>query len=181
MSVLKRPMAVIGFTYIAALLVLESVPIKYLPYILACAAAICLSFWAVPKLRKNKLLLFFFSSLLFASITGFANFKFNAEPIQKYENTESVVSCVIDDMPYSKNDRIYYQAKVEAVNGENVRPFRTLMSSSSPLECDFGDTILCKVQFYKPSDTHAFNYRSYLKSKGIYICAICDPNYETET
>lgn len=177
---MKRPMAIVGFTYIASLLALANVSEKYMVYILIFMCLFCAFSFLIPKFRKNKSFLFCLGSCLLASVVSFINLKLNVEPIQKYENTESVVSCVIDDMPYSKNDRFYYQAKVEGVNGENVKPFKALISSSSPLECNFGDTILCKVQFYKPSTTYAFDSRSYLKSKGIYICATCDPNYETE-
>ena len=178
---MKRPMFVIGFVYILALLILQgNVPEKNLIFAPIISALICILLISIPITRKNKTIIISAVTITFAAIVSFVNFKINIETTRKYNEREEIISGIIDDLPYEKNGTLHYKIKVDYVTNEEVAPFKVMLSSSAPLECDFGDRLYCVAHFYIPQSSYFFDSKQYYHSQGIYINAYVknpDQNY----
>ncbi len=169
---MKRPMFVIGFVYILALLILQgNVPEKNLIFAPIISALICILLIFIPITRKNKTIIISAVTITFAAIVSFVNFKINIETTRKYSEREEIISGIIDDLPYEKNGTLHYKVKVDYVTNEEVTPFKVMLSSSAPLECDFGDRLYCVAHFYIPQSSYFFDSKQYYHSQGIYINA----------
>ncbi|MDO4200015.1 MAG: ComEC/Rec2 family competence protein [Clostridia bacterium] len=176
---MRRPMFLIGFIYIFALATFQSIPEKSLIPIIIASALICLSLSLFPAVRKHRSIIISAITLTFAAIVSFANFKINIEPVQKYDKREEIISGIVDDLPYEKNGTLHYKIKIDHVNNSAVKPFDVMISSGSPLECDFGDRFYCTAHFYTPKSSYFFDSKQYYHSKGIYISAYVKNSKET--
>ncbi|MBR2579369.1 MAG: ComEC/Rec2 family competence protein, partial [Clostridia bacterium] len=74
-----------------------------------------------------------------------------------------------------------YKIEVDHIGKEAVRPFKTMISSNAPLECDFGDRFYCVAHFYVPKSSYFFDSKQYYYSRGIYINAYVKNPDETYT
>ncbi len=174
---MKRPMFIIGFVYIFALAIFQSIPEKNLVFVLTISAIVCAAIIIIPSTRKNKFTVLSAITLTFAASVSFANFKINIEPIQNYDGREEIISGIINEVPYEKNGSLHYNIKVDYVKDETVKPFNVAVSSSVPLECDFGDRLYCTTHFYTPQSSYFFDSKQYYRAQGVYINAyIKNPN-----
>ena len=154
---MKRPMFIIGFVYIFALAILQSISEKNLIFALTISAIVCAAIIIIPPTRKNRAAVLSAITLTFAASVSFANFKINIEPVQKYNEREEFISGIINEVPYEKNGSLHYNIKVDYVKGETVKPFNVAVSSSTPLECDLGDRLYCAMHFYTPQSSYFFD------------------------
>lgn len=179
---MKRPMFILGFVYLFALAILQSIPEKNLIFILITSIFACLVLILIPIVRKKSQAIILSSiTVILAAGISFANFKMNIEPIQKYNEREAIISGVIDDLPYEKNESFHYIIKIDNIDGEAVEPFNAMLSSGVPLECDFGDRFYCTAHFYVPQSSYFFDSKQYYHSRGIYINAYVKNPNETYT
>ena len=94
---MKRPMFVIGFVYILALLIIQSnVPEKNLIFAPIISALICILLIFIPITRKNKTIIISAVTITFAAIVSFVNFKINIETTRKYSEREEIISGIVD-------------------------------------------------------------------------------------
>lgn len=178
---MKRPMFLIGFVYLFALAIFQSIPEKNLIFTPIISALMCLVLIVFSSLRKNKTIIFSALTITFAAILSFVNFKINIEPIQKYDKQEKIISGIIEDLPYEKNGSLYYKMKIDYIENESVKPFSVMISSGMPLECDFGDRFYCTAHFYVPQSSYFFDSKQYYRSRGIYINAYIKIQDDTHT
>lgn len=178
---MKRPMALIGFSYLIVLTLINFLPEEYLIHSLIISTIIFLACLTIPSLRKNKAAIAVSLTSLVACGVTFANFKINICPLENYFDKNAKIAGTIVDLPYSKNGRYHYVIETTNIDSNEVKPFKISMTSSQPLECDLHNKFYCNAYIYKPTSTYAFNSKQYFYSRGIYACAICDEYSETQT
>lgn len=177
----KRPMALIGLTYVASLISLNFVPEKYLAHCVVIFAAAFLVCVILPKVRCYVTFSIAAATCMIAAIVSFTNFKINIEPLQGFFDQNAKISGVVIDIPFKKNARYHYIIKVDEVNAAPVKAFKVRMTSTEPLECDCYDRFYCDAYFYEPTSTYFFDSKQYFRSNKIYICAVCNEYSETRT
>ncbi len=174
---MKRPFALIGFSYFTVLAVLIFVPENALCYLFSLFSALFLVSVIIKKTRKNKVLPIVLLTCVAAVSVYFINLNVNIKPVQKLDGTDATLSGVICDIPYKKNNRYNYTVEVENINQEKIRPFKIKLSSSEAIEGDIYDKFTGNVHFYIPQSNPAFDSQTYYRSKSIYINAFLY-NYE---
>ncbi len=177
----KRPMALIGFTYVVALISLNFVPEKHLIHCVIIFTAIFLVCVILPPVRRYMVFSMAAATCMVAAIVSFTNFKINIEPLQGFFDQNAKISGTIIDIPFKKNTRYHYIIKVDEVNAVPVKAFKVRMTSTEPLECDCYDRFSCDAYFYEPKSTYFFDSKQYFRSNKIYICAVCNEYSETRT
>lgn len=177
----KRPLALIGFTYVIALILLNLMPEKHLIH---CAIALFVMFLmciVLPQIRRHVTFGIAAATCTVAAIISFMNFKTNIEPIQKFFDQNAEISGTVVDIPFKKNARYHYIIKIDEVNATPVKAFKTSITSTEPLECDCYDRFSCDAYFYEPKSTYFFDSKQYFRSNKIYICAVCNEYSATRT
>ena len=133
--------------------------------------------------KRNKYIKFFFSKkyillILFCMITSFTQISYlESKNSEKFKNIykDVIVEGTIISNPISKQYTDSYILKVEKVNEDitykNTKLILYIKKNRESRMYKYGDKILCKGEFELPEEqrnTGGFNYRKYLKTKGIY-------------
>lgn len=174
---MKRPFAIIGFSYFIMLAFLFFVPDFALPYIFGLFTAMFLASVIIKETRKNKIFPIAFFMCMVAVAVYHINSDSNIKPVQSLDETNATISGTICDIPYKSYSRYNYIVKVESVDGQQVKPFKTKLSSTEAIEGDIYDKFTGNVHFYVPQNNPAFDSQTYYRSKNIYIHAFLY-NYE---
>lgn len=170
---MKRPLAVIGFTYLAAL---QAALFLGTDYIIAFAAFFISGFFVsliFKDFRKNKIfpVIFAVSSVALLMLYGYT-FAY-VEPVKAFYGKTAVISGKLCDVPYEQNGRCYYKIETDSIqlSDGNMRGLNTkiLVSSKKALDIDLYDTISAEVSLFEKSEK---SYELMNISRGIYLRGI---------
>ena len=144
-----RPIAVIGFSYSAALLAaffLGRINLLFLAAIFLALFIICL---IVPQLRKTGYLPAVMAAAGAAVLTLFAFNQVYVNNTDILMENEVRIKAVICDLPYERNDRIYYRLETYEIDfPESPQKTKMLVSSPKALRAEPYDTVEATVKVY---------------------------------
>ncbi len=166
---MKRPLALIGFSYFFTLVALNYLTYSQTIIISAVLLLTLLISLIIKKIRVKKIFTVVFFACFVSSVIHIINFNLNIKPIQNLEGTSAKISGVICDIPYKNNNSYYHTLKIDTINGKNIKPFKTILKCNSYLEADILDTFTGKVNFYEIENDPSFNFKLYYRSKDIYV------------
>lgn len=167
---MKRPMATVGFTYLAAL-----VAATYFNTDFAIIMAIIFFLLFVISLiikpaRKQKVLpmAFFAVTVAFAMYSVFYYAK--VTPIEQLNEQDVAISGRICELPYSAYNRYYYVVETDKIDVDGANQNMKLrISMSKALDADLYDRISGKVHMFLPTDSGGFSSKTYYAAKGIHM------------
>ena len=167
---MKRPMATVGFTYLAAL-----VAATYFNTDFAIIMAIIFFVLFVISLiikpsRKQKVLpiAFFTVTVAFAMYSVFYYAK--VTPIEQLNEQDTVVSGRICELPYNAYNRYYYVVETDKIDVDGANQNMKLrISMSKALDADLYDRVSGKVHMFLPTDSGGFSSKTYYAAKGIHM------------
>lgn len=174
---MRRPFAIIGFTYIVSLLIASAAGLG----ISAAAAVLSIVCAAVVffgmsflKYRKAVTAVFCTAAAAFGIFCLFECVNYN--PSLSLAGKEAQIEGTVCEDPSLSYGRYVYTVKAEkiAVGGKltNIKT-KIRISSFSKLSAEPFDKISVKVKLNVPQEVNAYGYnsRSYYKSKGVYLMA----------
>lgn len=163
---MKRPFAVLGFTYLTALMVALFVGIK-IAYVLSGAFAILfLVSLFVKKLRERVALPFILITSVVAMVSFSTFVELKLKPVETLTDTEQRVTATLCEEIYESNGKYYYPLEVKKIRNSELSGFKILASSSELYEADVYDEIDAKISLYQNDDSIFGNYDI---SKGYYL------------
>ena len=181
---MKRPMATVGFTYLAALVAatyFNADFAKIMAIIFFVLFAVSLTF---KPIRKQKVLpvAFFTVTVAFAVYSIF--YCVNIKPIEQLSEQDAIISGRICELPYSSYGRYYYVVETDKIeiNGapQNIK---LRISMSKALDADVYDKISGKIHMFLPQDRGEFSSKTYYAAKGIHMLSYLYEyeDYQVET
>ena len=173
---MKRPLAVIGFSYLAALRVAFILGIEYAPVLAAVSLAAGVCAVIIRRLRTDGKMpcIFFGAAAALVVLSIFTSVC--VTPNQSLYSASGRIDSTLVDLPYEQNGRYYYKLKIDSAGIPDAKPGATaLVSSKTRLDVQPYDEIGADVSFYeKPSDS----YLNYGISRGIQVRGSIDPRGE---
>ncbi len=168
---MKRPFALIGFTYLFTLTAACFLEINAAITGLIMSLVLFIFTLCIPKLRKDKTIPIFFLTCAIAltSFCGFTYIKY--QPVTALDGMQCKVDAVITQVPGGPTyDRYYYIIETDSItlNGKNPK-IKLRLSSQYELNCEPYDRISANLQLFLPSDGEGYNSRIHYRSKGIYL------------
>ena len=143
---MRRPFAVIGFSYLAALAV--ALYIGEFFYLAAAAFVACVLTLVIGKLRKTKFVpVICITSLIAIICAGFYTY-LKIVPSQKILGKTASISARLCDLPYQKYDRYYYKLDADVLtveNGDKIKNTKILLSSDEPIDAELYDMVELKA------------------------------------
>lgn len=163
---MKRPFAVLGFTYLTALMVALFIGVK-IAYVLAGSLAVLFVLsLSVKRLRKKIAVPFILITSTAAMLVFSVFVDIRLKPVEELANTEQRVTAIICDEIYESNGKYYYPLEVKKIRNSELSDFKILASSSRLYDADVYDEIDAKISLYQNSD---YTFRNYDISKGYYL------------
>ncbi len=150
---MKRSLAVIGFSYLAAsviaLFVSKNVCMM-LTFLLLAGLIVSLLF---KRWRKNTIIVMILVSSSAALMMSSAYTELKITPLEQLKGKTYDVTAQLCDMPYQKNDRYYYTLEMTEIKNIHLPDHtKILVSSEKLLDMDFYDTVQSRIKFY--ADSH---------------------------
>lgn len=168
---MKRPLALIGFSYFLTLVLLNYAPDSIIGFI-ACAFFVALIIsMIIKKIREKKVFGVIFLSCLTATISYSLRSNDYINTIQNIEETDAEICGIVCDIPYKKHTTYNYILKVTKINNKEVKPFKIILKSHSALECDICDIFTGHAHISSIENDISQNYKMYCKSRNIYAQA----------
>lgn len=169
---MERPLAVIGFTYLSALMAALFFGAGYCKYITVFFLAAFIVSLIIKPLRKRTVIpvAFITSAVAFFSF-GIYSYV-NVLPTSELDGKTAEVKASLCDIPYEQNGRCYYKLETEKIDYQNSpQKIKILVSSKNAYDIQVYDKIEAKIRFYKNTDK---SYSEYNISKGIMLCGNID-------
>lgn len=170
---MKRPLALIGFSYFMTLVALNYVP-DYNIIIVACGlfTALIISF-LIKKFRnsKNNFFCIMLVSCLAATFSYALNSVTIADTIKNLDDTDVKISGTVCDIPYKKNNNYNYIININEINERKVKPFKIILRSHSALNSDICDIFTGHVCISSIENDISQEYKMHCKSRNIYAQA----------
>lgn len=164
---MKRPFAVIGFSYLAALRVAFIIGIEYAVILsIVCATAATVTLF-VKRIRLGGALPAALYSAAAALIILSAFSQVFVMPAQNYVGKTGTISAELVDLPYKQNDRYYYKMKINSSDIDDANTGTTaLISSEFYVPIEPYDSLTATVRFY---DNTSGSFQNYNISRGVYV------------
>lgn len=175
---MKRPFAVIGFTYIITLIAASyaGLAISAAAGVLSLVFALIVFFgMSFLKHKKAVTAVLLTAAAAFAVFSGFEYFRY--QPLKTLDNKTTVISGEICEDPEVSYGRYIYtvNAKKISVDGKDTgKSCKIRISSYDNLYAEAFDVFSANVTLKLPDEVSntGFNSLSYYKSKGIYLTAV---------
>ena len=174
-----RPFAVLGFVTAAVLIACVYLN-EYAAVFAVAAGLVSLVLTLCVRKFRHKMLPYFLSAALIISgsvfivrDSGFGN------TAEAFDGKSLEVSAVVTESAQRKNSRVYYMAKAEEADGDEV-DFSVRLSLPYELDVQIGDRITMPVKLYKigaNSDSAALYYMA----KGVRLGAYPDSEKEFDS
>lgn len=163
---MKRPFAVLGFTYLTALMVALFVG-SNIAYILSGVLAILfvISLF-VKKLRKRIALPFIFITSAVAMLMFSTFVEQKLKTFEVLSGTEQRITATVCDEVYESNGKYYYPLEVKKIRNSELSGFKILASSSVLYDVEVYDELDAKISLYQNADSVFGNYDI---SKGYFL------------
>ena len=167
---MKRPMAVVGFTYLSTLVAATYFNVNFAQIMSVVFFVLFLASLIFRTTRVKKVLpvAFLVATIAFSMYTIF-NYT-TVMPIEKLDGQDVMVSGKICELPYSAYDRYYYVVETDKVDFDGAKQNMKLrISMSKALDADLYDRISGKVHMFLPTDNGGFSTKSYYAADGIHM------------
>ena len=169
---MKRPLAVIGFTYLAVVVVSFFLGLDKLAVFIAVFVCLAAVFLKLRKTRKNVI----FPAVCITSAAALVWLMcFNAvyvRPTEELYGKTTVITGEICDLPYEHDGRTYYKIETSQIDLPGaVQHTKILLSSQKALRADMYDTVTATVNIYTQSED---SYKYYNISRGNYLTGNID-------
>ncbi len=167
---MKRPMATVGFTYLAALVAATYFNTDFAIIMAIIFFVLFVISLIIKPARKQKVLpiAFFAVTVAFAMYSVFYYAK--VTPIEQLNEQDAVVSGRICELPYSAYNRYYYVVETDKIDVDGANQNMKLrISMSKALDADLYDRISGKVHMFLPADSGGFSSKTYYAAKGIHM------------
>ena len=161
-----RKMPVIGFSYLAGLIIAPF--FSYLELLIIGTMLMLLSTILIPMLKSSSKLFTVFIAMFFAAaliVYGLYE-RHIYTPILNYDGTQQIVEGSVVDIKYHDKDMATYTVKTR-IDGRSVK----INLFAADVGATYYDKIIAKVDLRVPIDTQNFPQKSYYKSQGIYLVA----------
>ncbi len=169
---MERPFAVIGFTYLSALMV----ALIFREFLSFNISVVLLILFAVSlfikPLRKSVIVpvVIITSSMALLLFSTYSSAY--VAPVNQLYGKTTVVTARLCDIPYEQNGRYYYKLETQKNDIPNtVQNTKILVSSKNAYDMDMYDNITATIHFFDNSNS---KYRNYNISKGIMIRGAID-------
>lgn len=174
---MKRPLAIIGITYLIFLTFLNMIPNEFTNYLVYVFAALVFISLLFKKLRTTWVLPLCFATCLVSTLIQIGNTS-KINEIQKLDGEEHIISGKIYDIPHIQNNYYEYIIRLDTIDDKQVKPFLVNLRTDSALEGDIYSKITGKIKFERISQ----NLKMYYNSKNIFILGKLrkNQNYKTE-
>ena len=161
-----RPFALIGFTMFASLLFIGVLGVNAAVVILALALVLIPIFLIVKSLRKYKAYICALIVIAFSCFLYFSAYTYFYKPQTVFVGKEISVSGEICELPVREYDRVYYEIKVDEINGEKLaRKYKMRLSCEEELDAKPFDRLTFKGNAYALGSTNIYSELNHL-SKG---------------
>lgn len=166
---MKRPLALIGFTYMTMLTVANFIPESILIYILIILIVIFAILCAISTYRNDKTIIIFFATAIISFSVYILHYNLKVLPILQLNDKDCTINGYICETPRKINGRYSYIIKVNSVENYDISEFKIAISSNSSIDADLYDKIIAKSHMYVPENYSNFNSKLYYKSKDVYL------------
>lgn len=170
---MKRPFAVTGITFLAALAAAAVFDAR-ISIVLAAvfAAGFVLSLF-FSKLRKEKTVPVVLITVSAAFFLYLIAYQMWVMPLRVLSGQTVKVTGVISEAPYERYGKFYYELETSKVELDGApQEIKILLSAQSPIDADFYDEVTCTAVFYLPAGGSSGRYMA----KGIYMLAYAQQN-----
>ncbi len=167
---MKRPMATVGFTYLAALVSATYFSAEFAKIMAIVFFVLFLVSLAIAPIRRTMVLPISLLTLTFAlgMYSSFTYFK--VVPIERLDGQDVYVSGRVCEIPYSAYNRYYYVLETDKVDYDGApQKIKLRMSMSTPLDVDLYDRLSGRVHMFLPTDSGGFSSKSYYAARGIHV------------
>ncbi|MGO1469829.1 MAG: DNA internalization-related competence protein ComEC/Rec2 [Tissierella sp.] len=164
---MKRPFISLVLFYILGILVFYFIKIPFNIVIFALLSTILYLFYNIIKstLNQRVLLCFFFVfGLTISLLNGNGN-------LEKFVGREIYVEGIVENLDKKTSEIEKYIVKIKKIDGKKVSKEKTMLTLIGQKDLKLGSTIILKAIPKHPMENtnpKLFNYRTYLKSNGIY-------------
>ncbi|MCI9272703.1 MAG: DUF4131 domain-containing protein [Clostridiales bacterium] len=167
---MKRPLALVGFTYLLAQAAAVFFGFSFGWYAAAFCGTLFLISLLIPRLRKEKAAPLACITAA-VSLGAFCLAQINLlQPLDQLKDQDAVISGVICEIPYESNQRYYYVVQVDRVELEGApQSMKLRMSTTHALEGDVYDRVTGRVHLFLPEGGTGFTSSAYYQSKGIHM------------
>ncbi len=155
---MKRPFAVLGFTYLAALTVALFFGAEISYFMSGILAALFIISIFSPKIRKQIAIPFITITASVAMLSFSLFVSFRTAPAEKLAGSERSVTATLCEEPYESGGKYYYPLEVTAVGGSEISSLKILASSSYVYDLDVYDELSANVSLYQNNDPIFENY-----------------------
>ena len=169
---MERPLAVIGFSYLAAMAAALLFAFELLPLLIIISILASLFFMIFPRVREQRILPVISLTAAFAFIWLLCFSEVYVAPAEKLYGKTAIVEGQICELPFEQNGRYYYKLKTEHIYREKaVQNTVALVSSKKKIPAEPYDTVRATVHFYSQTDD---SFRFYNISRRNYLTGYID-------
>ncbi|MEE8706614.1 MAG: ComEC/Rec2 family competence protein [Oscillospiraceae bacterium] len=177
---MKRPLALVGFTYLLAQV--AAVFLKNYSLTAGLSIGCFLSFFILMRIPFCRKTYCFPVAFLTAAVafTIFTVSDWNISSIKSFDDREVTVTGTVMETPELSNEKFYYIVKVDSCEGTDTDELigKTIrLSSKQALGAESFDTLTCRVHFYPTSDSFS-SWSKRISLEG-YIFEYMPFSYET--
>lgn len=167
---MKRPMATVGFTYLAALVAATYFNAAFAIIMATIFFALFVLSLIIKSTRTQKVLPVAFFTVT-VSLAVYSTFYYvNVKPIEQLNEQDVIISGRICELPYSAYNRYYYVVETDKVDVDGApQNMKLRISMSKALDADLYDRVSGKVHLFLPTDSGGFSSKTYYAAKGIHM------------
>lgn len=146
---MERPLAVIGFTYLSALLVALFFGVQSSLYIAIAFFVLFVISVIVKPLRKSPVILVIFITVAISVFSFYVYSSVYVLPAENIQGKTANVTAILCDIPYEQNGRYYYKLETNKIDVPNsIQNTTILVSSKNAYNIEPYDSISVKVKFF---------------------------------
>lgn len=170
---MRRPLALVGFTYLLALVTAVYFGESAALILAVLSFVLFLVTICIKSCRANKAMPVAFAVAAVAFCVYAVYSVHQIKPVQSFDNRDATISGVICELPYKSYNRYYYVIQTDSVDLQGApQSMKVRVSASHALEADVYDRVQGRVHLFLPSGGETgFSSQSYYESKGIYMLA----------
>ena len=169
---MKRPLALIGFTYLLTL----TVALSFGSFFSTLLGTLCLLVVTGILLFHKKRKITVICAVLLTGAMAFLTFggyaKTTLDPVEQLNGKTVTITGTLCELPIEEEQRHFYilevnELKTDPEDGEISLPKlqKIRISTQNPLRMDLYDKITGKIQLYTPGNSNDFSTQYYYASK----------------
>lgn len=169
---MKRPLALVGFSYLLTLAAAVFIGFKWAPLLAGMCLIAFIGFLFVPSLRAGRIIPAAALTMALA-FTAFSLYSSGvAEPAASLAEKDAVIQGTVCELPVQSYQRTYYIVEVNSVSLKNApQHLKIRLSCKNALQVQPFSRICGRVHFFLPSGGEGYTSRTYYASKGIMLFA----------